>query len=189
MTDLLHTIPDFPTKTYTHLLPSLEKHHISTADLLTLDAGEIARRAQLPLLDIRRLANHVIEILGAQLGLAPAGRLDVVGGPLLCSIPGANNSATTTPAVHASPAGPAGGGGLRKSGREIILDRKWSIISTLDDSIDVALGGGIPTGYITEFTGERYDNFFQLSEKQLTSMASDYNKCEHLAVRARLSFS
>lgn len=39
--------------------------------------------------------------------------------------------------------------------REKKLGRKWRSISTLDDSIDAALGGGIPTGYITEFTGER----------------------------------
>lgn len=150
MTDLLHTIPDFPTKTYTHLLPSLEKHHITTADLLTLDAGEIARRAQVPLLDVRRLAKHVIEILGGQLGLGLASSF----------LP----SAAPTPASAAAPAAPTGNGaGLKKSGREVILDQKWRVISTLDDSIDAALGGGIPTGYITEITGERYDFFYLLS--------------------------
>lgn len=142
MTDLLHTIPDFPTKTYTHLFPSLEKHCVTTADLLTLDAVEIARRAQLPVLDIRRLANQVIEILGGQLGLAPA-----AGG-------GRDDGVVLNP----SSAG-GEGGGSRKSGNEVVLDQKWSVISTLDDSIDAALGGGIPTGYITEFTGERYDVF------------------------------
>lgn len=124
MTDLLHTIPDFPTKSYTHLLPSLEKHLITTTDLLTLDALEIAKRAQLPLLDVRRLATHVIAILHRQLGVTQAG-------------------------------GDHGGIGasLKKSGNEIV--GQWSTISTLDDSLDEALGGGIPTGYITEITGER----------------------------------
>jgi DNA repair protein RAD57 len=32
---------------------------------------------------------------------------------------------------------------------------RWSAISTLDDAMDMALGGGIPTGYVTEVTGER----------------------------------
>lgn len=44
---------------------------------------------------------------------------------------------------------------LKKSGRDIL--NLWNTISTLDDQIDDALGGGIPTGYITEITGERYD--------------------------------
>lgn len=35
----------------------------------------------------------------------------------------------------------------------------WEAISTLDDDMDRALGGGIPAGYITEVTGERYASF------------------------------
>ena len=123
MTDLLHTIPDFPIKSYTHLLPSLEKHLITTTDLLTLDALEIAKRAHLPLLDVRRLAAHVVAILQRQLGLTPRGDHDGMEGS------------------------------LKKLGNEIV--GQWSTISTLDDSLDEALGGGIPTGYITEITGER----------------------------------
>ncbi|KAF4776227.1 DNA repair protein RAD57 [Colletotrichum scovillei] len=34
------------------------------------------------------------------------------------------------------------------------LENQWSTISTLDDSLDRALGGGIPAGYVTEITGE-----------------------------------
>lgn len=123
MTDLLHTIPDFPIKSYTHLLPSLEKHLITTTDLLTLDALEIAKRAHLPLLDVRRLAAHVVAILQRQLGLTPGGDHDGIEGS------------------------------LKKLGNEIV--GQWSTISTLDDSLDEALDGGIPTGYITEITGER----------------------------------
>lgn len=124
MTDLLHTIPDFPTKSYTHLLPSLEKHLITTTDLLTLDALEVAKRAQLPLLDVRRLAAHVVSILHGQLGVAQDGGHEHGGNV----------------------------GSLKNSGEEIV--GQWSTISTLDDSLDEALGGGIPTGYITEITGE-----------------------------------
>lgn len=132
MTDLLHTIPDFPTKLYTHLLPSLEKNLITTTDLLTLDALEVAKRAQLPLLDVRRLAIHVVTILHGQLGLKNenASKFECIG------------------------EGQPGYGSLRKTGNEVT--GQWSTISTLDATLDATLGGGIPTKYITEITGERY---------------------------------
>ena len=133
MTDLLTTIPDFPTKSYTHLLPSLEKSFVTTTDLLTLDALELAKRAQLPLLDVRRLANHVLAILQSQLGLETE---------YAHSYPNAGKN-------H------PGYGSLRKTGKE--ANTRLNFISTLDPCIDAALGGGIPTGYITELTGERHD--------------------------------
>ena len=131
MTDLLHTIPDFPTKLYTHLLPSLEKHLITTTDLLTLDALEVAKRAQLPLLDVRRLSNHVVAILQGRLGL----KID------------------NAPVYQNAGEGQPGYGSLKKTGNEATV--QLNPISTLDPSIDAALGGGIPTRYITEVTGER----------------------------------
>ena len=132
MTDLLHTIPDFPTKLYTHLLPSLEKHLISTTDLLTLDALEVAKRAQLPLLDVRRLANHVLVILQSQLGL----------------------KTDNAPSYQDAGEGQVNYGSLRKTGKETTSE--LSTISTLDPVLDTVLGGGIPTGYMSEITGERY---------------------------------
>ena len=132
MTDLLHIIPDFPIKLYTHLIPSLEKHLITTTDLLTLDALEIAKRAQLPLLDVRRLANHVIVILQGQLGLK-------------------NENAAKFENVGEDQ---ADFGTLKQTGERIAT--QWKTISTLSVTLDAALGGGIPTGYITEITGERY---------------------------------
>ena len=131
MTDLLHTVPDFPTKLYTHLLPSLEKHLITTTDLLTLDALEVAKRAQLPLLDVRRLAGHVLALLQGRLGL----KTD--------NAPSYSNAGEVQ----------ADYGSLKKTGNEAIA--QLSPISTLDPSIDTALAGGIPTRYITEITGER----------------------------------
>lgn len=132
MTDLLYVLPDFPTKSYTHLLPSLEKHLVTTTDLLTLDALEIAKRAQLPLLDVRRLARHVTTALHGQLGvdqLAETSRLEdeVVGRKDV--------------------------GSLKQSGSNIIGARAY--ISTLDPVIDSTLGGGIPPGCLTEIVGER----------------------------------
>ena len=147
MTDLLHTIPHFPIRLYTHLLPSLEKHLITTTDLLTLDALEVAKRAQLPLLDVKRLANHVLTILHGRLGLQT------------------HNAASCQNAGQ----GLANHGSLRKTGKEAII--AMNFISTLDPSIDAALGGGIPTKYITEITGERYGlsrhNLYPLRELRL----------------------
>ncbi|KAH8820522.1 P-loop containing nucleoside triphosphate hydrolase protein [Xylogone sp. PMI_703] len=117
MTDLNVVLPDFATDKYIRLIPSLEKNRITTTDLLTLDFIEVAKRANLPLLDVKRLCNDVLQALQTSLG--------VDGGE---------------------------GSELKKSGRQI-WDR-WNTISTLDEKLDAALGGGIPTGYITEITGE-----------------------------------
>ncbi|KAI9774854.1 MAG: hypothetical protein M1840_000070 [Geoglossum simile] len=128
MTDLLSTLPAFPTKPHAHLLPSLEKNHITTTDLLTLDALEIAKRARLPLLDVRRLVGCVVAALHGELGVgAPDG-----GG-------GGSD-------------GVGGLAGLRRCGADVV--RRWRCISTLDERLDEALGGGVPMGYITEFAGE-----------------------------------
>lgn len=132
MTDLLHTIPHFPTKLYTHLLPSLEKHLITTTDLLTLDPLDVAKRAQLPLLDVRRLANHVLAILQRLLGL----------------------KTENAPPDQDAGEGLVSYGSLRKTGKE--KTSQLSTISTLDPALDAVLGGGIPTGYISEVTGERH---------------------------------
>ncbi|KAL8944955.1 MAG: hypothetical protein Q9216_000116 [Gyalolechia sp. 2 TL-2023] len=129
--DLLHTIPDFPTKLYTHLIPSLEKNLITTTDLLALEPLEVARRAQLPLLDVKRLTKHVLASLQSQLGLPDAKE--------------ALRNYEDQPSVQQGPS-------LRQSGSAIV-DR-WSAISTLDPALDAVLSGGIPTGYITEVTGE-----------------------------------
>lgn len=123
MTDLTAVLPGFPTHQYVRLLPSLEKNLVTAADLLTLDSLEIAKRAQLPILDVKRLCNAVLEALQDGLGMA-----EVTGEAQQSSL-------------------------LRKSGKDIL--NSWSTISTLDDDLDRALGGGIPTGYITEVTGER----------------------------------
>lgn len=134
MTDLLHILPDFPTSTYTHLLPSLEKHNITTTDLLTLEALEIAKRAHLPLLDLRRLTGHVLSTLQCDLAL---GKSDATRYDDTAHIPEPARRKTT----------------MRASGKEVISQRLT--ISTLDPSMDNATGGGIPTGYITEIVGER----------------------------------
>jgi DNA repair protein RAD57 len=122
MTDLSIVLPGFATQQYARLIPSLEKHLVTTTDLITLDAVDIAKRAQLPLLDLKRLCNAVLQELQCDLGIGQA--------------------------IDQSPST------LTKTGDQIV--EGWNTISTLDDTVDKALGGGIPTGYITDITGERW---------------------------------
>ncbi|KAI9795930.1 MAG: hypothetical protein M1833_006578 [Piccolia ochrophora] len=131
MTDLIHTVPSFDTKPYTHLLHSLEKNLITTVDLITLDALEVAKRAQLPVLDVRRLANAVLRALQRDLGVEKED-----GGPGSSTEAGLGTE----------------GGSLKSTGQQVV--QKWSAVSTLDPSVDAVLGGGFPTGYVTEITGE-----------------------------------
>lgn len=131
MTDLLITIPDFPTKHYAHLLPALERNLVTTADILTVDALDLAKRAQLPLLDVRRLKEHVLATLQRQLGL----------------------TSSFTPKFEGQYEGAIQFGELRRNGRDVIKPR--GKVTTLDSRLDKALGGGIQTGYVTEITGER----------------------------------
>lgn len=123
MTDLTTVLPGFPTHQYVRLLPKLEKHLVTTADLLTLDYVEISKRVQLPLLELKKLCSAILEALQGNLG------------------------------TNETENGGQASSSLRKSGNDIV--NSWSTISTLDDDLDRALGGGIPAGYITEVTGER----------------------------------
>lgn len=148
MTDLLHILPDFPLAGYTHLIPSLEKHRITCTDLLTLEAPEVAKRAQLPAHDVRKLADDILARLQRQLGLN--------------ALPGGDSEANGKEKATTEEEPP-----LRKSGAD--LAKQWHTISTLDDDLDSALGGGIPTGYMTELTGERYSPLPQPTKSQLTS--------------------
>ncbi|KAK5660975.1 hypothetical protein OQA88_12351 [Cercophora sp. LCS_1] len=125
MTDLLRVLPNFPVGQYASLIPSLEKHAISTSDLLTLDAADIGKRTQLPLLDIKRLSNAVLAALHTDVGVA-------------VSTPGRHTAPASCNAKHTA----AG------------LSTRWQTISLLDATLDSALGGGIPAGYVTEITGE-----------------------------------
>jgi DNA repair protein RAD57 len=133
MTDLLSTLPDFSTAAYTHLIPSFEKNSITIADLLTLDPIEIVKRCPLPLLDVRQFVKDVIRALQQDIGIR-----DV--------------SYTTSDDLWA-PHDQQGVPGPVQACRHMM--GRWSAISTLDDTMDIALGGGIPTGYVTEVTGER----------------------------------
>ena len=123
MTDLTAVLPAFQTQPYVRLLRSLETHHVTTADLISQDCAEIAKRAQLPLLDVKRLSAAIVDALQTSLGIKDAG-------------------------TEVEPIG-----SLRTQGRDVL--KLWDTISTLDNQLDLALGGGIPAGYVTEVVGER----------------------------------
>ena len=127
MTDLSIVLPGFATQQYARLIPSLEKNLVTTTDLITLDAVDIAKRAQLPLLDVKRLCSAVLRELQCDLGIGQA--IDT------------GDESEQSPSA------------LRMTGDKVI--ELWDTISTLDDAVDNVLGGGIPTRYITEITGER----------------------------------
>jgi DNA repair protein RAD57 len=112
MTDLQHVLADFDVRPFSHVLPSLDKALVTTADLLTLDVAQLAKRAQLPTPELRKLVDALVPALHTQLGLSSN-----------------NDNENTLPAA-------------------------WSAISTLDAMLDAALGGGLPTRYLTEITGE-----------------------------------
>ena len=136
MTDLAVTLPTFPADPYLHLLPALDRHHVSTADLVTLDAVALAKRTQLPVLDLRRLCKHVVDALHQDLRLGDADwdhpdKLSQLGD---C---------------------PGPGSGLSRPGS----------IDTLDAGFNEILGGGVPFGYVSEVTGERYVTVSALSDR------------------------
>ena len=138
--DLLSILPTFSTKSYSHILPPLERNHINTVDLITLDTLEIAKRAHVPPADVRRLSAHILDALHSDVGF----ERDIGG------IEDAGNTQDSSFNADA----PVIPGPLTR----VDLSR-WSVISTLDPAMDALLDGGIPTGYVTEVTGERLFSF------------------------------
>lgn len=124
MTNLLLVLPDFDVHPYTHILPSLERALVTTADLISLDALDVAKRAQVPPGEVKKLASALLAALHS-------------------------DAASSQSSLVKS--GSAWSG--LESGKDLI-DR-WTAISTLDDVLDAALGGGIARGHLTEVVGER----------------------------------
>ena len=129
MTDLHHVLPDFSTKTFTHLLPSLEKAHVTVSDLITLEPIDVARRALVPVAELQRLASDIVRALHA----------DTLG-PRQYATSNENKDAPET-------------------SRSVISEKQecktWRTVQILDEALDAALGGGLPKGYVVEVTGER----------------------------------
>ncbi|KAK6815066.1 hypothetical protein RU639_008441 [Aspergillus parasiticus] len=130
--DLLSVLPDFHTKPYAHILPPLERSKITTVDLITLDTLEIAKRAHVPPADVRRLCASITKALHHDIGFE-----DI------------KEPASAEPSSSINDDLPITLGPTTK------LDlSQWSAISTLDTALDELLDGGVPTGYVTEVTGE-----------------------------------
>nr|OQO28516.1 hypothetical protein B0A51_06523 [Rachicladosporium sp. CCFEE 5018] len=125
MTGLLATLPDFDLQPYSHILPSLERALVSISDLLTLETLDVAKRAQVPAGEVRKLIEAVIDALRGGL---------------------------QSPTVHD---GGGTGNTVKAEERQGSAHgaRPWTI-STLDESLDEELHGGVYAGYLTEITGE-----------------------------------
>lgn len=136
MTDLLRVLPHFAIGQYASLIPTLEKHHVSTSELTTLDVADIGKRTQLPLLNLRRLRDAVLAELHRDLG---------VSGEQVLANEGKDDKRSRSSGL---------GPGYRLKHDLASLSTQWQTISTLDPDLDEALGGGVPTGYLTEVTGE-----------------------------------
>ena len=93
----------------------------------------------MPPADVRRLSAQIIEALHVDLGFEKD-RVEI--GASSDTVP---SSSINPDALTFSP-GPA----------TKLQTSRWNTISTLDPAMDALLGGGIPMGYVTEITGERY---------------------------------
>lgn len=135
--DLQSVLPDFSTVSFLNIIPSLERRGITTVDLITLEPLEIAKRAVVPLADIRRLCDRIVEALHTDVGFERAQPTKELSDNALNSSIDLDTTLVPGPATKRTLS-------------------EWSTISTLDPAMDALLGGGIPTGYVTEVTGERY---------------------------------
>lgn len=119
MSDIHQVLPNHNFKAYEGILAALEQANISSNDLMTLDAADIARRANnVSISEARQLTETLVAQLHSQLGFDP---------------PGNGHDEEKEPNEKGS---------------------AWSQISTLDDEVDAALGGGFPAGQVCEVTGE-----------------------------------
>ncbi|KAI6840152.1 P-loop containing nucleoside triphosphate hydrolase protein [Hortaea werneckii] len=125
MTNLLTVLPDLDIRPFTHILPSLEKALVSTADLLTLEPVDIAKRAQVPPREVEKLATTLVDGLHGGSG---------------DNTNGEGSDAAESGAEHAT------------NGEGLVNDAQ--AISTLDDDLDQRLNGGIAVGAVTEVVGE-----------------------------------
>lgn len=131
MADLTEVLPNFDLEPWKHLTFSLEKRNVLTAELISLDPTEIVKRCPLPLKEVERMTAAVTCALKADLGFLsmqpPPERQVEVERPLK----------DTGQPGHPLP------------------QKRAQFVKTLDSAIDHCLGGGFPTGKITEIVGER----------------------------------
>ncbi|KAK5106340.1 DNA repair protein rhp57 [Lithohypha guttulata] len=131
MADLTEVLPHFDLQPWRHLTYSLEKKNILTAELLSKDPVEIAKRCPLPLNELRRLIAAVVDALRA------------------------DTHFSSTTITTAQPVG-SGEPPLKKARifREDPEFPPLQCVRTLDTNIDECLGGGFAAGCISEIVGE-----------------------------------
>ncbi|KAI0181969.1 DNA repair protein RAD57 [Hypoxylon sp. FL1284] len=150
MTDLSRVLPDFPAGRFASLLPAIERHGLTTADLLTLQVPDIGKRTRLPLLDVKRLCNAVVDALHVDLGVSgnqqqQQQQQKPTGGDRKSEPRDGESKSAPSAAPAPTP--------LKRTGAELLAAPR-RFISTLDDALDAALGGGAPVGSVTEIVGE-----------------------------------
>jgi DNA repair protein RAD57 len=131
MIDLPQVLPHFNVKAFSHIIPSLDKNLITTHDVLTLEPLDVAKRALVPPGEVKKLADALIVALNGQ---------------------------TLVQWAHGERQGADEKEIKERAGKQHDDSPMWKSISTLDAQLDAMLGGGFPTKYITEITGERYDS-------------------------------
>lgn len=132
MADLKDILPSFDLQPWRHLTFSLEKKNVLTVELITQDAVEIARKCPLPPREVKRFATAVIVAL----------QKDVLGA-LMVSQSSPQKEDKEPPRKK-----------LRVEQREPV-EEELCFVKTLDENIDYCLGGGFPTGHVSEIVGER----------------------------------
>lgn len=130
--DLYTVLPDFPVEQFNRAISVLEKTRTSVKEVLVSDPLEISKLTRLPVTDLRNLKKTILERLHRDLGLDAT----AVGGSSLRETEGPQLASTKLPSEALLP--------LPELPR----------LSTLDPSLDLALDGGISTGYVTEIAGE-----------------------------------
>ena len=129
MTNLLTVLPEVRFQSFAHILPSLERSLITTADLLTLEPLDLAKRASVPPGEVKKLCDALLEALHSD-----------IDGP---NVKGRDISIQTREERDEVQNG-------------LAFTRVGSAISTLDNKLDATIGGGIASGYLTEIVGERW---------------------------------
>ncbi|PHH66646.1 hypothetical protein CDD81_6483 [Ophiocordyceps australis] len=154
MTDLTQILPSFRIAPFAALFPALERHGLSTTDLLASHAVDLAKVTRLPVLDLKRLvaavqAELVRDVVGRRIleDEEEEEEEGMSGGGELASSSEAQEAAKEQEVASEQEAASE----TRKPSR---TKESASNITTLDPLLDASLNGGIPLGCITEITGE-----------------------------------
>ncbi|KAL7897871.1 P-loop containing nucleoside triphosphate hydrolase protein [Trichoderma sp. SZMC 28014] len=145
MTDLVHILPSFPLSAFAALIPTIERHALTTTDLLTTHPTDLAKRTQLPIIDLRRFLAAIQASLSDD--LTPSR-------PLAPPLPSQFSEKQEEQEKQEDQEDQEEQEKQEKQPHPPTSVASDEFISTLDDGLDAALGGGVPVGHITEFTGE-----------------------------------